>query len=164
MPHIGDKYSQCADRFAIGTDKNCFAIADGVGESLFPYDWAELVCNDFIANPNLFCEENKLVRESQLIEAWNKKRDGRIANLTETELFIFQMGLEKADFAACTFVGLTVDKNQWQCIALGDSYLFALDEDFKIIELYSGSLGNNILIEYIVNSESSYLPSLSITG
>lgn len=141
MPHIGDKYSQCADRFAIGTDKNCFAIADGVGESLFPYDWAELVCEDFIANPNLFCENNKLVRENALIEAWNRKRDERIANLTETELFIYQMGLKKADFAACTFVGLSIDKKQWQSLALGDSYLFVLDKNLEIIESVASQKG-----------------------
>lgn len=141
MPHIGDKYSQCADRFAIGTDKNCFAIADGVGESLFPYDWAELVCKDFIANPNLFCEDNKLVRESQLIKAWNQKRDERTANLTETELFLFEMGLEKADFAACTFVGLSIDKKQWQSLALGDSYLFVLDKNLEIIESVASQKG-----------------------
>ena len=96
MPHIGDKYSQCADRFAIGIENKCFAIADGVGESLFPYDWAELVCGDFIDNPNLFCEDNKLVREVSLIEAWNKKREERIANLTDTELFLYETGLEKS--------------------------------------------------------------------
>ena len=141
MPHIGDLYSQCADRFAIGTDKNCFAIADGVGESLFPYDWAELVCEDFIANPNLFCENNKLVRENALIEAWNRKRKERIANLTETELFLYEMGLEKADFAACTFVGLSIDKKQWQCLALGDSYLFVLDNNLEIIESVASQKG-----------------------
>lgn len=141
MPHVGDLYSQCADRFAIGTDKNCFAIADGVGESLFPYDWAELVCEDFIANPNLFCEDNKLVRESLLIEAWNKKREERIANLTETELFLYEMGLEKADFAACTFVGLSIDKKQWQSLALGDSYLFVLDKNLEIIESVASQKG-----------------------
>lgn len=141
MPHVGDLYSQCADRFAIGTDKNCFAIADGVGESLFPYDWAELVCEDFIANPNLFCEDNKLVRESQLIKAWNQKRDERTANLTETELFLFEMGLEKADFAACTFVGLSIDKKQWQSLALGDSYLFVLDKNLEIIESVASQKG-----------------------
>ena len=141
MPHVGDLYSQCADRFAIGTDKNCFAIADGVGESLFPYDWAELVCEDFIANPNLFCENNKLVRENALIEAWNQKRDERTANLTETELFLFEMGLEKADFAACTFVGLSIDKKQWQSLALGDSYLFVLDKNLEIIESVASQKG-----------------------
>lgn len=141
MPHIGDKYSQCADRFAIGVEKNCFAIADGVGESLFPYDWAELVCDDFITNPSLFCADNKLIRENRLIEAWEKKRDERISNLTETELFLYEMGLEKADFAACTFVGLCIDNSQWQCSALGDSYLFVLDKEFEIIDSVASQKG-----------------------
>ena len=167
MPHIGDKYSQCADRFAIGTDKNCFAIADGVGESLFPYDWAELVCEDFIANPNLFCENNKLVRENALIEAWNQKRDERTANLTETELFLYEMGLEKADFAACTFVGLSLDKKQWQCLALGDSYLFVLDNNLEIIESVASQKGEEFsnFPEYFASqAEKNHGKTIKVCG
>lgn len=167
MPHVGDLYSQCADRFAIGTDKNCFAIADGVGESLFPYDWAELVCKDFIANPNLFCEDNKLVRESQLIKAWNQKRDERTANLTETELFLFEMGLEKADFAACTFVGLSIDKKQWQSLALGDSYLFILDKNLEIIESVASQKGEEFsnFPEYFASqAEKNHGKTIKVCG
>ena len=167
MPHVGDLYSQCADRFAIGTDKNCFAIADGVGESLFPYDWAELVCEDFIANPNLFCENNKLVRENALIEAWNQKRDERTANLTETELFLFEMGLEKADFAACTFVGLSIDKKQWQSLALGDSYLFVLDKNLEIIESVASQKGEEFsnFPEYFASqAEKNHGKTIKVCG
>ena len=167
MPHVGDLYSQCADRFAIGTDKNCFAIADGVGESLFPYDWAELVCEDFIANPNLFCENNKLVRENALIEAWNQKRDERTANLTETELFLFEMGLEKADFAACTFVGLSIDKKQWQSLALGDSYLFVLDKNLEIIESVASQKGEEFsnFPEYFASqAEKNHGKTIKVSG
>jgi hypothetical protein len=167
MPHVGDSYSQCADRFAIGTDKNCFAIADGVGESLFPYDWAELVCEDFIANPNLFCENNKLVRENALIEAWNQKRDERTANLTETELFLFEMGLEKADFAACTFVGLSIDKKQWQSLALGDSYLFVLDKNLEIIESVASQKGEEFsnFPEYFASqAEKNHGKTIKVCG
>lgn len=167
MPHVGDLYSQCADRFAIGTDKNCFAIADGVGESLFPYDWAELVCEDFIANPNLFCENNKLVRENALIEAWSQKRDERTANLTETELFLFEMGLEKADFAACTFVGLSVDKKQWQSLALGDSYLFVLDKNLEIIESVASQKGEEFsnFPEYFASqAEKNHGKTIKVCG
>ena len=167
MPHVGDLYSQCADRFAIGTDKNCFAIADGVGESLVPYDWAELVCEDFIANPNLFCENNKLVRENTLIEAWNQKRDERTANLTETELFLFEMGLEKADFAACTFVGLSIDKKQWQSLALGDSYLFVLDKNLEIIESVASQKGEEFsnFPEYFASqAEKNHGKTIKVCG
>lgn len=141
LPHIGDSYSQCADRFAIGKEKKCFAIADGVGESLFPYDWAELVCEDFIAHPELFCVDNKLIREKNLIDAWDKERQKRIENLTDTERFLYEMGLEKADFAACTFVGLCVNNKQWECQAIGDSYLFVLDSEFNIVESIASQEG-----------------------
>ena len=51
------------------------------------------------------------------------------------------MGLEKADFAACTFVGLSIDKKQWQSLALGDSYLFVLDKNLEIIESVASQKG-----------------------
>lgn len=142
MPHFGDKYSQCADRFAIGKEKKCFAIADGVGNSLFPEDWARIVCNDFINCPDLFCNGNQLVRESKLIEEWNKCRDEKISNLTEEQKFLFELGLEKANFAACTFVGLIIDKKQWYCLALGDSYLFVLNQDFEILNSVASQRGD----------------------
>lgn len=132
LPHIGDKYSQCADRFGYSEVNHCFAIADGVGNSLFPGDWAESLCTDFIEHPMLFIDGSCLVRENELIQTWEDNRDQRVANLTEDEKFIYEMGLDKADFAAATFVGLTLDKNGWKCQAIGDSYLFVLDKNFEI--------------------------------
>lgn len=134
LPHIGDKYSQCADRFSCGEDNQCFAIADGVGNSLFPGDWASLLCDDYIGHPTLFTEKSHLVREDELIGKWEESRKLRISNLTDDERFIYEMGLDKADFAASTFVGLTLDEKGWASQAIGDSYLFVIDKSFKIIK------------------------------
>ncbi len=132
LPHIGDKFSQCADRFSCGETNQCFAIADGVGNSLFPGDWAQLLCDDFIEHPTLFSDNTHLQREDELISNWEEQRDKRIANLSDEEKFIYEMGLDKADFAASTFVGLLFDKKHWSCQAIGDSYLFLVDQDYNI--------------------------------
>lgn len=142
MPHIGDSYSQCADRFAVGKEKHCFAIADGVGNSLFPEDWAEIVCNDYIMYPDIFHENDRLIRETSLISEWEKRREEKVSNLTDMERFIYETGLEKADFAACTFVGLRIVQNKWYCDALGDSYLFVIDRDCEIIDSVASQKGN----------------------
>lgn len=134
LPHIGDKYRQCADRFSCGETNQCFAIADGVGNSLFPGEWAQLLCDDFIENPASFSENNHLQREETLIERWEEMRKQRVANLSDDEKFIYEMGLDKADFAASTFVGLVFDKKEWNCLAIGDSYLFLVDKEYQIIE------------------------------
>ncbi|MBR5698015.1 MAG: protein phosphatase 2C domain-containing protein [Prevotella sp.] len=133
LPHIGDKYSQCADRFGYGETNKCFAIADGVGNSLFPGEWATLLCKDFIEHPMLFSDNSQLVREDELISKWEEIRSHKISNLTDDEKFIYEMGLEKADFAASTFVGLSLDEKGWACQAIGDSYLFVVDKSFEII-------------------------------
>ncbi|MBR3022398.1 MAG: hypothetical protein IKH59_08570 [Bacteroidaceae bacterium] len=142
LPHIGDKFSQCADRFSCGRTNNSFAIADGVGNSLFPGEWATLLCDDFVENPVSFLSETRLIHEDSLIEKWEKQRADRIKNLTEDEKFIYEMGLEKADFAACTFVGLLLEKEGWKCSAIGDSYLFILDNEFQIIDKIASMVGH----------------------
>ena len=48
--------------------------------------------------------------------------------------FIYEEGLNKADFAACTFVGLSFGEKEWKCHAIGDSYLFVLNKDLQISE------------------------------
>lgn len=133
LPHVGDEYSQCADRFSYDEANMSFAIADGVGNSLFPGDWAKLLCDDFVKHPDMFTEDSKLIREHELIEKWERNRDSRVENLSEDEKFIFEMGLSKADFAASTFIGLTLSKNGWECQAIGDSYLFVLGKDYELI-------------------------------
>lgn len=143
LPHIGDKYQQCADRFSYSETNQCFAIADGVGNSLFPSEWAQLLCDDFVKHPTIFSEESHLLREDELIKEWEKQRETKITNLSEDEKFIFEVGLEKADFAASTFVGLSLDKNGWNCQAIGDSYLFLVDEKYDIIKKVASMDGHD---------------------
>lgn len=143
LPHIGDKFSQCADRFSCGETNQCFAIADGVGNSLFPGDWAQLLCNDYIEHPTLFSDNTHLHREDELILKWEEQRNKRIANLSDEEKFIYEMGLDKADFAASTFVGLSFDIKHWSCQAIGDSYLFLVDQDFNILQKVASMDGHD---------------------
>ena len=142
MPHIGDHYSQCADRFAIGKENHCFAIADGVGASFFPEVWAELVSKDFVDYGESFENNNVLVREEELITRWNDSVEEKVSNLTAEEKFLIEMSRERCDFAACTFVGLSIDNKQWHCKALGDSYLFVLDKEFNIINYVASQKGH----------------------
>lgn len=135
LPHIGDNFSQCADRFSYSEASKSFAIADGVGNSLFPGKWAAILCDEYVMQPNNFINVDKsgLIQEDDLIFKWEEYHKERIANLSENERFIYEMGLDKADFAASTFVGLVVDTKGWHCQAIGDSYLFVIDEKYDVI-------------------------------
>ncbi len=143
MPHVGDCYSQCADRFAIGKNTHRFAIADGVGASFFPEVWAELVSKDFIEHCDRFEENTILLREQSLISSWNDIVKKKISNLTDEEIFLIEMSKERCDFAACTFVGLSVDNTKWHCKALGDSYLFVLDKECNLIHSVASQKGHD---------------------
>ena len=143
LPHVGDSISQCADRFSCGIANHCFAIADGVGNSLFPGEWASLLCEDYISHPNDFSADSKLKREEELISQWEHLRDEHVSNLTDNEKFIYEMGLDKADFAACTFVGLFLDDYGWKCLAIGDSYFFVIDKEYNIIDKVASMIGRD---------------------
>ncbi|MBQ7690437.1 MAG: hypothetical protein IJT30_04490 [Muribaculaceae bacterium] len=144
MPHIGDSYSQCADRFAIDKNTHRFAVADGVGASFFPEVWAELVVKDFKDHGLFeFEKDTILLREPDLISSWKDEVTNKISNLTSKEKFLVEMSKEKCDFAACTFVGLSIDNKEWHCKALGDSYLFVLDKDYKLITKVASQNGHD---------------------
>lgn len=134
LPHVGDPYRLCADRYSISTENNSFAISDGVGNSLFPGEWAKLICDDYVHVGDEFIVNDKLVREDELISTWSQIRDKIVEGFTEDEKFIYEMGLDKADFAAATFVGLRLNPTEWSCQALGDSYLVLLDEEYNILQ------------------------------
>jgi hypothetical protein len=134
LPHVGDPYRLCADRYSISTENNSFAISDGVGNSLFPGEWAKLICDDYVHFGDEFIVDDKLVREDELISTWSQIRDKIVEGFTEDEKFIYEMGLDKADFAAATFVGLRLNPTGWSCQALGDSYLVLLDEEYNILQ------------------------------
>ena len=155
LPHIGDSFNQCADRFSYSEANNCFAIADGVGNSLFPGEWATIVCDDYVAHPMNFMFESHLVREKELIDQWEKQRDEQVANLTDNERFIYEMGLDKADFAACTFVGLSLQMDKWKCQAIGDSYLFAVDNNYNIVRKVASMVGHDFgyFPEYLASKD-----------
>ncbi len=141
LPHLGDPYRLCADRFSIGEKEKAFAISDGVGNSLFPEVWAKSLCDDYVQTSGDFICDNCLCREKELIDLWEKIRDERVASFTPDELFIYEMGLGKADFAAATFVGLSLSVDKWFCWALGDSYLGILDQDYNIVKQIASMAG-----------------------
>lgn len=141
LPHLGEPYRLCADRFSISEKEMAFAISDGVGNSLFPEVWAKALCDDYVQAPEDFICNNSLGRENELICHWGKVRDKRVASFTPDELFIYEMGLDKADFAAATFVGLQISADKWSCWALGDSYLGVLDQDYNIVKQIASMAG-----------------------
>lgn len=134
LPHVGDPYRFCADRYSISTEKNSFAISDGVGNSLFPAEWAKLICDDYVRDAEKFIVNDKLYREEELISEWSQVRDSIVEGFSEDEKFIYEMGLARVDFAAATFVGLRLAPSSWSCQALGDSYLVLLDNEYNILQ------------------------------
>lgn len=142
MPHAGEPYGLCADRFAVNKENVAFSISDGVGNSLFPELWAKLICDDFVNHRRSDdTSEKNPIREEQLIEKWEGLRDKIVESFDDDQKFIYEMGLAKADYAAATMVGLDITQNLWKCWALGDSYLAILDSNYNILKTVSSMSG-----------------------
>lgn len=119
-----EKYSDCADRYAINTATNRFAIADGVSKSFFPDYWAEVLVNKFVSLDFKETEWIEKCQEEWLIKVAEKANSPDAKWYTKNAFNTQQPGL-------ATFVGLKFDNGKWSAIALGDSFLFFIPNEAK---------------------------------
>jgi hypothetical protein len=112
-----EKYSDCADRYAVNTGNNRFAIADGVSKSFFPDYWADILVNNFV----VLEKDNDLPInrwQSEWLEKMKVKVDAPNVKWYTRNAFI------KQEPGLATFVGLRFEDKKWFAMALGDSFLF----------------------------------------
>ncbi len=135
VPHGGEGYNNCQDRFLINKDTCSFGVADGVSQSFSPSTWAEIVCENFVNNPEDFVSEDETKWKNQNIACshFASKTQQEQSELSENEKFFFELQKEKYEFAACTFVGLHISHKDCKVICIGDSYLVACNNG-KIID------------------------------
>lgn len=112
-----EKYADCADRYAVNTRNNRFAIADGVSKSFFPDYWADILVNHFVA-----LEKDNSLSINECQAEWLKKVKEKID--TPDIKWYTKNAFIKQEPGLATFVGLRFEKGRWFATALGDSFLF----------------------------------------
>lgn len=117
-------YLDCADRYAVNTNNNRFAIADGVSKSFFPNYWADILVNEFV---KLDSGEDLSIENCQ--KAWHNKVADKI-NSTDVKYYTKNAFIRQEPGLA-TFVGLRIENNKWFASALGDSFLFFVPNGVK---------------------------------
>lgn len=138
VPHGGEGYNNCQDRFLINKDTCSFGVADGVSQSFSPSTWAEIVCNNFVNNPEDFISANdsKWKNQDKACFEFDSKIQQEQNELSDNQKFLLEVQKEKYEYAACTFVGLHMSHNKWKVVCIGDSMLVACNNE-KIIETVS---------------------------
>ncbi|GHU62466.1 hypothetical protein FACS1894123_03460 [Bacteroidia bacterium] len=117
-----EKYSDCADRYAVNTGNNRFAIADGVSKSFFPDIWADILVNNFVA----------LEKDSDLsITKWQAEWLEKVKEkVTAPDVkWYTKNAFIKQEPGLATFVGLRFENGRWFAKALGDSFLFFVPKE-----------------------------------
>lgn len=118
-----EQYADCADRYAVKTETNRFAIADGVSHSFFPAKWAELLVQKFVE-----LQGDTEFNYKTCQQEWLNFVTG-IVQKPETKWFTKNQ-FAKQESGLATFVGLRFDaeNKKWFASALGDSFLFFISK------------------------------------
>jgi len=112
-----ENYSDCADSYAFNSEKNRFAISDGVTKSFFPKIWSKILVDNFVALDG----ETELCIENCQTEWLNKVTEK--VNTPETKWFT-KNAFNRREPGLATFVSLYFLGKKWFAKALGDSFLF----------------------------------------
>jgi len=120
-----ENIQNCQDAFKIV--ENCFAIADGVSESVYPDIWADMLVKHFCENPNItstsWQDWLKPIQYKWLIDVKEKIRINK-ENKNPSWFYNNKKLTEKKQPAAATFVGVQFRGNELNIVMIGDSCVF----------------------------------------
>ncbi|KAA6341042.1 hypothetical protein EZS27_011133 [termite gut metagenome] len=117
-----EHYSDCADRYAINTNSNRFAIADGVSKSFYPDIWADILVNNFVSSD----KENEFsIKKCQ--SEWLEKVTEKVQSLDAK--WYTKNAFVKKEAGLATLVTLRFENGKWLADALGDSFLFFVSKE-----------------------------------
>ncbi|GHT82364.1 hypothetical protein FACS189467_7560 [Bacteroidia bacterium] len=145
----------CQDAFQI--TKNCFAIADGASQSLYPNIWADMLVKHFCEYPNITNDnwQNwlKPIQDKFLIDVQKKIQIAKEQN-NPSWFFNNKKLTEKKQPAASTFVGVELKENELNIAMVGDSCMF-IWQDNKLVRSmpYSKSTDFDCFPEYLASFE-----------
>lgn len=143
------------DCYKVAEDSRALALSDGMSQSLFPREWAELLVKRFCEDDTWSLEEKDLVEERAqwLHEAERRQRSAepRVARRIGN-------ALQQGQGAGATLVGLRfTGGDAWEAYALGDSSLVRVGSRYKLLELWNSQGGR-------FDNTPDYFDALSASG
>lgn len=143
------EFKHIQDKYAINSATKTFALADGTTQSFNSEIWAEIITKEFVANPTF--------KPNDLISSFTKQVSEYKSAKFEFSSNPAKASLEKAKQnkgGTATFIGLQfTEQNKLDVISCGDTNLFLLNSENKIIPFPFADVdsldGNN----YFINTE-----------
>ncbi len=143
------EYKYIQDRYALSSDKNVFALADGTTQSFNSELWAEIITKEFVNNPN-FSPQNLI---SQFKESVSAYKDAKFVFSTNPA----KASLERAKQSkggTATFIGIRIkERNNIELISCGDTNLFLLNSKNKLKTFPFSDINSLDANNHFVNTE-----------
>lgn len=141
------KYIQ--DKYAVNSERKTFALADGTTQSFNSEIWAEIITKEFVANP--------ILNANELITSFTKQVELYKSAKFEFSTNPAKASLEKAKQnkgGTATFIGLQfTEQNKLDVISCGDTNLFLLNSENKIIPFPFADVDSLDANNYFINTE-----------
>ncbi len=141
------KYIQ--DKYSVNSERKTFALADGTTQSFNSEIWAEIITKEFVANP--------ILNANELITSFTKQVELYKSAKFEFSTNPAKASLEKAKQnkgGTATFIGLQfTEQNKLDVISCGDTNLFLLNSENKIIPFPFADVDSLDANNYFINTE-----------
>lgn len=141
------KYIQ--DKYAVNSERKTFALADGTTQSFNSEIWAEIITKEFVENP--------IFNANELITSFTKQVELYKSAKFEFSTNPAKASLEKAKQnkgGTATFIGLQfTEQNKLDVISCGDTNLFLLNSENKIIPFPFADVDSLDANNYFINTE-----------
>ncbi|WP_298289020.1 hypothetical protein [uncultured Lutibacter sp.] len=122
------EYKHIQDKYAISSDNNVFALADGTTQSFNSELWAEIITKEFVNEPN-FSPQTLISQFKESVSAYKNAKFEFSSNPAKASL-------ERAKHnkgGTATFIGIRIKENSTiEVISCGDTNLFLLNSENKI--------------------------------
>ena len=115
------------DSIAYDLESGCFALSDGVTNSFLPKILSDLLTSTYIDGKG-----KSIFPPPSMPECFMTERNHYMDSLDEDMRLMEEMVEEEFHVGAATFVGLTINGDEFSWQILGDSCLFILPEDGRM--------------------------------
>ncbi|MDR3246195.1 MAG: protein phosphatase 2C domain-containing protein [Prevotellaceae bacterium] len=139
---MAEKYEDCQDSFNINSENRAIAVADGVSQSIFPKQWADLLTSSFVRDKKFSLTSEGKVKEIRA--SWFqffKKELERQQKANSPIVWHLENCFNVGKSAGATLVGIRIKKSEkiWSPFSsveyeveyevLGDSCLIVVKDD-----------------------------------
>lgn len=136
-----ERYEDCQDAFTINCETKSIAVSDGMSQSIFPQYWAESLSDAFTRDESWNCTNEQI---ASLQQKWQMKANSYLKEEKEKgkNPWMLENCLNQKKGAGATFCGIRLFGDQFRGRVLGDTCLFVVSADNKIIEFYKTPKGD----------------------